>query len=107
MRRLARSGGFCAHHARRAQAIGLSATVALVYLSLIEDCLPLLAAGRDRRTRGAALLPAADACEACAQAAEVERRECFFLALLIGARGPSCYGAPAIVCMRHLRRLIE
>ena len=107
MRRIAGSGGFCAFHAVRMAAIGQSATVALIYLSVIEHCLPRIAARRDSRERLAPLLPVPNWCEACAQQQEVERRECFFLALLIRARGPQCYGAPALVCMRHLPILIE
>lgn len=109
MRPVRRAGGFCAYHAGRSEALGQSATLALIYLALIEDCLPPLAgragyAGYKDPWR--ALPGSADPCEACAQAAEAERRECFFLALLIGARGPACYGAPAVVCMRHLAWLI-
>ena len=36
MRSLAESGGLCAFHAARIEAIGQSATVALIYLGLIE-----------------------------------------------------------------------
>ena len=53
------------------------------------------------------LFPAPDACAACAHQQEVERRECFFLALLIRTHGSRCYGAPALVCMRHLPPLLE
>ncbi len=106
MRRIAAGGGFCAFHAVRMAAIGQSATVALIYLSLIEDCLPRLAARRDRRGGPVPLFAAPDACEACAHQREVERRECFFLALLIRARGLRCYGAPALVCLRHLPPLL-
>jgi hypothetical protein len=103
MQAVARGGGFCAHHASRVEAIGLSATVAIVYRGLIDDCLPRL---DDRISGGKKPLVAAQgACEACAQAREVERRECFFLALLLGARGPRCYGEPAFVCMPHLPQL--
>ena len=106
MRSVGRAGGFCAHHARRTEAMGSSATIALIYLALIRDCLPRLADRRDRRHRPVPLLAAPEACEACAQAEEAERRDCFFLALLIGARGPRCYGKPAIVCMPHLACLV-
>ncbi|MGE0257742.1 MAG: hypothetical protein AB7H71_05660 [Alphaproteobacteria bacterium] len=106
MRRVAAGGGFCAFHTSRLTAIGQSATVAIIYLSLIEDLLPRLAARRDRRGRHVPLLAAPDACEACAHQREVERRECFFLALLIRARGLRCYGAPALVCLRHLPPLL-
>jgi hypothetical protein len=127
MRRIAADGGFCAFHAGRIAAIGQSATVALIYLSLIADCLPHLAAQRDRplrdrplrdrplgerllgkrRGRPVPLFTAPEACEVCAHQREVERRECFFLALLIRTRGSHCYGAPALVCLRHLRSLLE
>src|SRR5690349_14717556 len=36
MRSVAENGGFCAFHAARIAAVGQSATVALIYLSLIE-----------------------------------------------------------------------
>ncbi len=104
MREVARGAGFCAHHARRLETIGQSATVALIHLALIRDVLPRLA-GRHGRGKPAPLVAAPDACEACAQARDVERRECFFLALLIGARRPDCYGNPALVCMPHLKQL--
>ena len=107
MRCIAESGGFCAFHAARIAAIGQSATVALIYLSLIEDCLPRFAARRARRGGPFPVFPAPDACAACAHQQEVERRECFFLALLIRTRGSRCYGAPALVCMRHLPPLLE
>lgn len=107
MRAVARGGGFCVYHARRVEAIGLSASVALVYLALIEECLPRLAGRLNVGGRHPPLVAAPDACEACAQAREVERRECFFLALLIGARPPDRYGNPATVCMPHLPRLAE
>jgi hypothetical protein len=98
MRRIAAAGGFCAHHTRRIEAIGLSATVALLYLGLVAYLQPRLAARRDHRGRPVPLIPVADACEACTHQREVERRECFFLALLIRARGPHCYGAPVACC---------
>jgi hypothetical protein len=112
MRRVAAGGGFCAFHAGRIAAIGQSATVALIYLSLIADCLPRLAALRsrslkDRRGRPVPLFSAPEACVACTHQREVERRECFFLALLIRARGPHCYASPALVCLRHLPPLLE
>src|SRR3954468_8539093 len=94
MRRIAMAGGFCARHTRRIEAIGLSATVALIYLGLVAYLQPRLAARLDRRNRPVPLIPVLDACEACAHQRDVERRECFFLALLIRARGPCCYGAP-------------
>src|SRR4051794_9002475 len=106
MRRIAAGGGVCAFHARRIAGVGQSATVALVYLSLIAHCLPHLAAGPDHRGRPVPLFPAPEACAACTHQQEVERRECFFLALLIRARGPRCYGAPALVCLRHLPPLL-
>jgi hypothetical protein len=87
MRRVAAGGGFCAFHARRIEAIGQSATVALIYLEVIEDCLRRLAARRDRRGGPVPLFPVPGACEACGHQREVELRECFFLALLIRARG--------------------
>lgn len=105
MQAVVRSGGPCPYHARRVEAIGLSATVALIYLRLIHDCLPRLADLATAGRRRAALVASPGACPACAQARDVERRECFFLALLVGARGPDCYGNPAIVCMPHLVRL--
>jgi hypothetical protein len=107
MRRVAAGGGFCAFHALRTAAIGQSATVAVIYLNLIEDCLPRLAARRSRPGGTAPLFAAPGACEACAHQREAERRECFFLALLIRARGPGCYRAPALVCMRHLPLLLD
>ena len=117
MQRIAASGGFCAFHAGRMAAIGQSATVALIYLNLVADCLPRLAAQwdrrgracrmRDRRNRPVPLFPAPEKCAVCAHQCDVERRECFFLALLIRARGSRCYGDPAIVCMRHLPPLLE
>jgi hypothetical protein len=106
MHRIAASGGFCAFHAGRMAAIGHSATVALIYLSLIDHCLPRLAARRDRRSGAAAPFSAPIDCAACAHQREVERRECFFLALLIQVRGLRCYGAPALVCIRHLPPLL-
>jgi hypothetical protein len=106
IRRIAAGGGFCAFHAGRMAAIGQSATVALIYLDLIADCLPRLTAWRDRRDGSAPLFPRPEACEACTHQREVERRECFFLALLIRARGFRCYGTPALVCMRHLPTLL-
>jgi hypothetical protein len=107
MQALLRSGGPCPYHARRVEAIGLSATVALIYLRLIHDCLPHLAGRPAAGRRQAAPVVSPAACPACVQARDVERRECFFLALLLGARGPDCYGIPAIVCMPHLVRLAE
>ncbi|MGD9615810.1 MAG: hypothetical protein AB7H90_10735 [Alphaproteobacteria bacterium] len=107
MRRIAAAGGFCAFHAVRMAAIGQSATVALVYLSLIADCLPRFTGRRDHRGRPIPPFPLAEACEVCAQQREIERRECFFLALLIQTHGPRCYGAPALVCMRHLPLLLD
>jgi hypothetical protein len=106
MRRIAAGGGFCAFHSFRMATIGQSATVALIYLSLIEDCLPRLAARRYRQVRPVPLFRAPDACQPCSHQLEVERRECFFLALLIRARGLRCYGAPALVCFRHLPPLL-
>jgi hypothetical protein len=105
MQAMVRSGGPCPYHARRVEAIGLSGTVALVYLRLIHDCLPRLAGRAVAGKRPAALVASPDSCPACAQARDVERRECFFLALLLRARGPDRYGNPAVVCMPHLLRL--
>ena len=107
MRSIAESGGFCAFHASRIAEIGQSATVALIYLSLIEYCLPRFAARRAPRGGPFPVFPALDACAACAHQQEVERRECFFLALLIQTHGSRCYGAPALVCLRHLPPLLE
>ncbi len=107
MRSIAESGGFCAFHASRIAEIGQSATVALIYLSLIEYCLPRFAARRAPRGGPFPVFPVPDACAACAHQQEVERRECFFLALLIRTHGSRCYGAPALVCMRHLPPLLE
>src|SRR3954452_21596119 len=107
MGRVAAGGGFCAFHAARIVEIGQSATVALIYLDLIADSLPRLTAAADRQVRPAPLFPAAEACAACAHQCDVERRECFFLALLILARGPRCYGHPSVVCLRHLPPLLE
>src|SRR4051812_26192649 len=107
MRRIAMAGGFCARHTHRIGAIGLSATVSLIYLGLVAYLQPRLAARLDRKGRSVPLIPVPDACEACAHQRDVERRECFFLALLIRARGPCCYGAPALVCMQHLPSLLE
>jgi hypothetical protein len=106
MHRVAAGGGFCAHHASRMASLGQSATVAIIYLTLIDDCLPRFRARRDRRGRPLRLLPNPDMCRACAHQHEVERRECFFLALLIRARGLRCYGAPALVCLQHLPALL-
>ena len=106
MRRIAAGGGFCAFHSFRMATIGQSATVALIYLRLIEGCLPRLAARRYRRVRPVPLFRAPDACQACSHQLEVERRECFFVALLIRARGLRCYGAPGLVCFRHLPPLL-
>jgi hypothetical protein len=106
MRSIAASGGFCSFHAGRMAAIGQSATVALIYLNLIEYCLPGLTARRNRRGAPVSLFPMPDACAACAHQRDVERRECFFLALLIRARGLRCYGSPALVCVRHLPPLL-
>jgi hypothetical protein len=107
MRSIAESGGFCAFHAARITEIGQSATVALIYLDLIEYCLPRFAARRLSRGGPSPVFPMPDACAACAHQQEVERRECFFLALLIRTHGSRCYGAPALVCMRHLPFLLE
>src|SRR4051812_30611988 len=107
MGRVAAGGGFCAFHAARIVEIGQSATVALIYLDLIADSLPRLTAAADRQGRPAPLFPAVEACAACAHQCDVERRECFFLALLILARGPRCYGHPSVVCLRHLPPLLE
>ena len=107
MRSVAESGGFCTFHAARIEAVGQSATVALIYLSLIEYCQPRLAARRDHRSALVPLFTGPHACAACAHQWDVERRECFFLALLIRTRGSHCYGAPALVCMRHLPLLLE
>src|SRR5262245_45312541 len=82
MAAVARGGGFCVHHARRVEGMGLSAAVALIYLTLIHGLLPRLVAQGARR---APLIAVPGACEACTQALEVERRDCFFLALLIRA----------------------
>jgi len=46
VRSIKESGGFCAFHAFRIAEIGQSATVALIYLGLIEYCLPRFAARR-------------------------------------------------------------
>ena len=105
MRAVARSGGFCPYHAGRVEHIGLSATVALIYLGLIHQYLPRLAGRTAAGKRPASLIADPGACPACSQARDVERRECFFLALLVGARGSDCYGNPAVVCMPHLIRL--
>jgi hypothetical protein len=104
MAAVARSGGFCSRHARRVEGMGTSAAVALIYLTLIRDLLPPLAAQGARRPP---LIAVPGACEACAQGREVERRDSFFLALLIRARGSAVYGNPGIVCAPHLPRLIE
>jgi hypothetical protein len=97
-----RAGGPCAYHARRVAAIGLSATVGLIYLRLIQECLPSLERQAAAGERSGPLIAALGSCPACEQARHVERRECFFLALLLGARGAECYGRAAVVCMRHL-----
>ena len=75
MRRIAGSGGFCAYHAVRMAVIGQSATVALIYLSMIEDCLPLIAARRNRQGSPVPLFPVPNSCEACAQQQEIERTD--------------------------------
>jgi hypothetical protein len=105
VRALRRGAGFCAHHAARAEAVGTSAAVALVYLSLIDDALARLPARTDRPRKP--LIEAAGFCAACAQLHAAERREAFFLALLLRSGGQHRYGNPAVVCMPHLPRLAE
>src|SRR4051794_5446703 len=107
VRSIAESGGFCSFHASRIAEIGQSATVALIYLGLIEYCLPRFAARRASRGGPSPGFPLPDACPACDHQQEIETRECFFLALLIRTRGSRCYGPPALVCMRHLPLLLE
>ena len=94
MQAVRRCGGPCPYHARRVELIGLSATVALIYLRLIDDCLPRLGGHAAAGRRSAALVAEPGSCPACAQARDVERSECFFLALLLGARGLVRYGNP-------------
>jgi hypothetical protein len=105
MQQVARGGGLCAYHTGRIETLGTSAAVALIYHRLIEDCLPRLASAREARRSSLPLIAAPGFCEACAQAGEVERRECYFLAQITASRPPDRYGNPALVCMPHLRRL--
>jgi hypothetical protein len=98
---IAHGGGLCAWHARRLDAIGPSAPIALIHLDLIDRALPALAR-RERGKRPRSLVPEPDFCAACREAAEAERRGCFFLSLLINAHGLDIYGCPALVCGPHL-----
>ncbi len=87
MRRIAAGGGFCAFHAARMAAIGQSATVALIYLHLIEDCLPRLAARRDRRGGHGSGVPGAGCVRGlCAPAGSRTPRVLFSRAADPGAR---------------------
>ena len=100
-----RGGGFCAWHARRLEQFSAGSTIAWVYLYAILDKFPSRLSHRQHRTRARELVPDPGYCLACDQLHDAERRECFFLSLLLKERGLQCYGRPAIVCMPHLLQL--
>ena len=58
-----------------------------------------------QRSPARELIPDPGYCVTCDHARDAERRECFFLSLLLKERGLECYRRPAMVCMPHLLRL--
>ena len=111
MRRIAAGGGFCAYHAGRIAATGQSATVALIYLGLIADCLPRLAALRNApwETAGAGPFrcsPRRNRARPARISAKSSVASAFFSRCCSGRAARDCYGAPALVCLRHLPPLL-
>ena len=108
MAAVARGAGFCAWHARRLEGSGAASTIAWIYLYAILHKLPRrLADGPRRSGARRELIPDPGYCVTCDHARDAERRECFFLSLLLKERGLECYRRPAMVCMPHLLRLVD
>lgn len=107
MARLRRGAGFCARHMRELKKSGLAGTIAFVHLDILKDVQRALAARLLGGNPAAALIPEPGYCIVCDYDRDVERRECFFLALLLKGRGLECYGRPALVCVPHLSSLVE
>ncbi len=107
MARVARGGGLCSRHARRLDKVGLVGTIAVIHSRILPDIQRSFAERMRRGDASINIVLEPGYCIVCDQQHDFERREGFFLSLLLEGSGVGCYGSPAVLCMPHLLRFVD